>query len=70
MSAEYPKVIQTGGIFVTVQDAADEARWMAKVPPAQLSVRQPEPVPVEEVVSEPAPVVAAPKKKKRVGKKK
>lgn len=53
MSDEYPKVIQTGGITLTVADAADEARWREAPPPGPASV------PVVEPEPEPAPVAEA-----------
>lgn len=66
MSDEYPKVIQTGGITVTVPNAAEEARWRHAPLPGPAAIA-PEPEVVEPVaaapIAEPTPVVVAPKKK-------
>jgi len=66
VSDEYPKVIQTGGIKVTVKDADDEARWLAKVPPAQMppAVVAPEPVADPEPAAEPVKTTKKKTKKK------
>ncbi len=68
---EYPKVIDCGGMNVTVQDADDEARWRAR------PVEEPAPIVAEpDAVAEVAAEVPAdapadePKKKAKTPKKK
>lgn len=47
MSADYPKVIQVGGVTVTVGSAEEEARWRASEAPSELAPPVPEEAPVE-----------------------
>jgi hypothetical protein len=69
--SEYPKVIQAGGINVTVDSEADEARW--RQTPALIDAQEPVPAPDPEPVIVSAPPVVPPTtapKKKRTAKKK
>lgn len=55
MSEDYPKVIETGGILVTVTSAEEEARWTQ---PAAVSTTAPDEVVLDVPASdEPRPAV-------------
>jgi hypothetical protein len=53
MHLEYPKVIRAGGINVTVNNAADEARWLAAdAPPVPTEAPEVETPVIPEAVAE------------------
>lgn len=77
---EYPKVIRVGGVTLTVNDAAEEARWLksaltgTEVLAAPINHAEPDPEPETEPepVAEPKPAPVDPPtktRKKRTAKK-
>lgn len=50
MSADYPKVIQVGGVTVTVGSAEEESRWRGEPAPSEVA---PPPEPFPDVLDDP-----------------